>query len=253
MIRDAVRRTHRLSLGAVLLVGASWASADVRLEVRSRVEAFSMGGRPVPARTEASTVWVGADRLRVDEGERTTLVRLDERAVYLVDRRLGVAARLEIPVDPLQLLPAAVADDVLAGADYEVAVTPADATRDVGGWPCRAFDVTMTAPRVTVVLRVWTTDELPVDRDRFLELWRPVWALQPGFDRFADVLEALDGVMVARDVTTTTDAFGGVEAHSAAEITAAAVVDVPGDHYDVPQGVRPVEPDELAWLEGTTR
>jgi hypothetical protein len=249
----ARRRLLGLAPGVVLLVAASWASADVRLEVRSEVDAFTIGGRPVPARAETSTVWVGDDRLRVDEGDRTTLVRLDERAVYLVDRSVGAVARLEMPVDPRRLLPEGVADRLLANSEYVVTVRSADEVRDVGRWACRGWDVTMTAPRVTVGFRVWTTDGLPLDRDMFLALWRHVWTLQPGFDRFADALAELDGVMVARETATVGDAFGGVRIRSSSEVTDAAIVEVVGDHYDVPEQLRPVEPAELRWLEGTTR
>src|SRR3954451_17868473 len=108
---------RRAAVPLLLLLLAAPAAADTLLTVRSSVEGLKMDQPP----TGQVHIWMAADRLRRDEGETSTIVRLDRGKVYLLNH--GDKTYSEVAAPDIPKLAAA------EGRAIKVAVSPTNATK----------------------------------------------------------------------------------------------------------------------------
>src|SRR5882762_5189634 len=87
------RMPSRAAAPLLLLLLAASAAADTLLTVRSSVEGLKMD-QPTTGQIH---LWVAADRLRRDEGETSTIVRLDRGKVYLLNHTDKTYAEVAAP------------------------------------------------------------------------------------------------------------------------------------------------------------
>src|SRR5881227_2532309 len=116
------------------LLLAAPAVADTLLTVRSSVEGLKMD-QPTTGQVH---IWVAADRLRRDEGETSTIVRLDRGKVYVLNH--ADKTYLELAAPDLQKMAAP------AGAQMKVQVTATGETKKVGTWNARKYKVEISNP-----------------------------------------------------------------------------------------------------------
>lgn len=82
------------------LSAASVALAETRLVFANRSEGST-------AATGESTVWLGAQKMRRDQGASTTLIRLDQKKLYVVQHAAKTYVELDLPIDLLKAVPEA--------------------------------------------------------------------------------------------------------------------------------------------------
>jgi hypothetical protein len=65
-----------------------------------------MMGQTQPAKDSTEITWIGKDRMRVEEGDRVTIVRADQKKMYVLDAKAKTYSVLDLPVDIKKYVPA---------------------------------------------------------------------------------------------------------------------------------------------------
>lgn len=194
------QRCFTLCLVVALL--ATTAAADTKIVQESHQDAFTVMGQSQPASDVVRTVWLAADRMRVDEGSSTRIVRLDSSTLYVIDHDARTVSSVAIPIDVGALLPKGTAEQLRAMMQLEIDVVPTDETKKVGAWSARRWNLTMTSPMVTVESALWATKDLDIDRDAYDRMSGQIIALRPGMEQLVEKLRAVAGFVVETQTVT---------------------------------------------------
>ncbi|MBL8862529.1 MAG: hypothetical protein JNK02_11025 [Planctomycetes bacterium] len=232
-----------LPLGACLALLAPSAQADVLLTRKTRAEAYRTPEGEVPAKESTTTIWVGKDRLRMDDGERVVVVRLDQKQVHLLDPASKVASTLDLPVDLAKLAPPEVSR-MLEGLVRGTTVTSATSAESqrVGAWNARR-SVVRLGGTAEASITVWTTQELPLDPAAYAELVSHAMSVRPGGALVAEEMRKLGGISV---LTEREQKTGGLVLRSRDELVAVETKDAPAGLYEIPAGFTVQAFDPLA-------
>ena len=236
------RRT--LSVFALLSALALSAGADTLLTIKSHADGFQLMGEAQPAKDTDVKVWVGATAVRRDEGDTSTILRLDRKKVYLVDHDGKTYSEVDLPVNLQKLAPAggesAVAQ-LAKNMELNAQVTPGSETRKVGAWNARRVDVAIrSAMGMTIDTTMWVSKDLDVYRP-LNQMASTLASLQPGAAGWARQLEQIDGFPVLQESNVS---VVGTHFKTREELVSVATQEAPAGLYEPPAGytARPFNP-----------
>ena len=243
--------THRMKfiVGFLALCVAATAIADTKMVQESHQDAFSVMGQAQPATDSQRVIWIGDDRLRMDESGGTFIVRLDLDKMFIVDHGEETVSAIDLPIDLGELLPAGVADQMLSMLKFEVDVSPTEETKMVGPWKARRYDVTMPSAMVTVENTMWVTNDVELDRDAYHRTFHQIISLQPGMENVLDTLKSIDGFAVEEETTTRMAMAGDAEMKSHDVTVSVETLDPPMGIYDPPATYTEKEFDLMAAMQ----
>lgn len=244
--------SNRLSLAYLFLALAlpPVAHADTRIVQESHHDAFVVMGQEQPAFDSQRVIWVGADRLRMDDVGASFIVRADRQLLYVIDHEHQTVSSVDLPIDLSALLPDGMAGQMLGMLELEVQITPSDETKSVGLWTARRFDVVMTSKMATVTSIMWATTDVAVDRDAYYDLFHQIISLQPGMTEVLKKIRSIDGFVVEEESVTTMPMAGNAEMRSVDTTVAVDAMDPPEDLYEPPSDYQVKEFDLLAAMRG---
>jgi uncharacterized protein DUF4412 len=229
-----------------LLVVAVPAGADSLLRIKSHNDAFQLMGEAQAAKDTEVQLWVAGDRARRDEGEVSTILRLDRNRLYVVHHARKAYSEIPLPVDLRPLMPSpAAAEQMTTLMKLTVAATPTGETQKINGWNARKVRFAIaSAMGMKIDATLWLSKEVAAYRVAN-QLVADLESLQPGAAAWTEELQRLDGFPVLRE--STVDALG---AHfkTREELTAVETREPPAGLYDPPAGYRaePFNPAEGA-------
>jgi hypothetical protein len=229
---------------------AAPALADTRIVQHSHHDAFAVMGREQPAFDAERVIWVGGDRLRMDEAEASFIVRADTQRLHIVNHADRTVSSVELPIDLAALLPDGVAEQMLAVLDPEVVITPTDETTMVGPWKARRYDVVMTSQMATVKNTMWATTEVAVDRDAYFDLFTQIVSLQPGMADVLAQLKSIEGFVVKEESVTSMPMAGDAEMRTVDTTVSVEELEPPVGTYDPPADYEVKAFDLLAAMQG---
>lgn len=210
---------HALS---VLLFAAPPLLADSHLKVKTRLEGLDLAGQPPEGEVE---VWVGADRARRNDGESSTILRLDQGRLYLIDHAdkswssVSLAELAKAPEgDPLQTV---------------VEIAPTGESKKIRGWKARRFSVRITnAAGLVLESDTWASQDVPAHAT-LAQLAAAQAALQPGGALWGRELKRIEGYPVLNETNVK---LGNSRFRTKEELVSAEEKDPPAGCYDVPKG-----------------
>lgn len=206
-----------------LLLLAAPAAADTFLTVRSSVEGLKMDQ---PAGIEVR-IWVGADRLRRDKGETSTIVRLDRGKVYVLNHADKTYVEIEAP--DLQKLAAP------AEAAMKVQVTATKETKKVRDWNARKYKVEISNPEgLHLDTTIWASKDV-VANPAYGRLAATVAALQPNSAEWARQMQTIEGFPVIQEADVQ---MAGSRFKTREELVSVETKEAPAGIYDPPAGYR---------------
>lgn len=238
-----------ITLGLAAALAAAPAAADTKLVQETHQDAFTVMGQSQPASDSVRTVWLASDRMRVDEGASTLIVRLDSSTLYVIDHDAKTVSSVAIPVDTAALLPKGMADQMRTMMQLKIDIVPTAETKQVGQWSARRFNMTMTSPMVAVESVMWATTDLDIDREAYHRLFRQIISMRPGMEELADKLREVEGFVV--ETQTSTRLGGATEGgmkRSERTVSVETVAAPPGT-YDPPGDYQQRAFDLLAALQ----
>jgi hypothetical protein len=218
---------RRAAIPLLLLLLAAPAVADTLLTVRSSVEGLKMD-QPTTGQIH---LWVAADRLRRDEGETSTIVRLDRGKVYLLNHTDKTYA--EVPAPDVQKLAAS------EGGAIKVVVSPTSETKKVGDWNARKFKVDISSPDgLHLDTTIWASKDIAAHQ-AYGKLAAILAALQPGSAEWARQMQQIEGFPVLQESDVT---MGGSHFKTREELATVETKDAPAGTYEPPAGYRALPP-----------
>jgi hypothetical protein len=223
---------------ALLLALSTPAFADSVLQITSHVDSFQLMGETQAAKDTRVDIWVGADRLRRDEGETSSILRLDRNKAYVVDHTAKTYSEIDLPVDLGKLAPEGAGPAVVQMAEamkLDARITPSEETRKVRDWNARRVDVAITsAMGMKIATTMWVSKDLDVYRS-LNKLASTLAALQPGAAAWARQLEQIDGYPVLQESSVN---VVGTQFKTREEVVAVAAKEAPAGHYEPPTGYK---------------
>ena len=223
-------------VSGLLFACAATVAADTKVVQESHQDSFTMMGQTQPARDDQHVMWIGTDRMRVDRGSTSIVVRLDQNKMYIIDHQEKTSSTVDLPLDLAKYLPAGMGAQMLKMMELEATVTPRSETRTVGSWTAHRYDVAMTSQMVTVEATYWATTDVDVDVELFYTLYEQMLAAQPGMATIATELRKIDGFIVEQQSVMRMTAMSDTAVRSTQTTTSVEKQNPPQGTYDTPVG-----------------
>lgn len=227
---------------------------DVVLTRKTHTDAMQMGEREVPARDSTQTIWIhGKDRLRIEDGDRVTIVRLDEKKMHILNTKEKTVTTVDLPFD----LAKAMAESGQPapggpgggragrgegpGSRPAPVVTPTDETKKVKEWTARKYTLTRSGAMDAGTDVIWASKDLGIDVAAFHEMVAHTQSLRPGAAMGPEALKKIDGIPV---LIERVRAMRDQEVKSTEEIVSVEKKAAPAGAFEAPAGFekRPFDP-----------
>ncbi len=213
---------------------ATLAGADTKIVKKQHSDAYTVMGQSQPARDQSTTTWLGADRLRSDQGQTSFIVSLDTSTLLIVDHEAKTFSELKLPVDVASLMPPEMAAGMQKMMTFTAKVTPTDETKVIGKWKTRRFDITLSSPMLEMTSSVWTTKDVGFDIAAFTRMGEEILRMEPGMAGIAEELRKIDGFQIRQENVTKMTMGGNAEVRSSEEVVSVEDVSAPAGTYDPP-------------------
>lgn len=236
--------------GVALAFLASGALAtDVVITKTKHTDAATMMGQAQPAKDSTEVTWMGKDHMRVEDGDHVTIVRLDQKKMYMLDVKAKTYSTLELPVDIKKYLPAEYASMIEPMlSQIKVTVTPTTETKKIKDWNATHYTVTMTMPMGgSMTQEIWATKDAPIDFAMAKDASASLMSMNFMTGNLAEEMKKIDGLPV---LTERTQTMMGSEVKSKEEVTSIEQKEPAAGLYDVPQGFTEKPFDALSEARG---
>jgi hypothetical protein len=226
------RRTALLFVVCVAIAAA--AAADTKIVQQTHQDGFSVMGQTQPATDQEQVLWIGTDRMRMDQGETSVVVRLDLKKMYVLDHERKVANELELPLDLKEYLPEGMGEQMMQMMKFEASVEATGESKSIGDWNCKGYSVKLTSPMVSVEGTYWATADVDFDLEAYRNLYQEMISLQPGMREVVEEFEKIDGYVVEQDNITKMPMMGDTAIGMTQKTTSIDQLDPPAGTYDKP-------------------
>jgi len=234
--KEALMRVSRTGVALLALVMvACVAGADTKIVQVSHTDAMTVMGQTQPAKDQEKTTWVSADRMRMDQGKMSIIIRPDLEQMLFVDHGSKTYNLLQLPVDLSELLPPQMSQ-MMDMMKMTVTVTPSGKTKTIGKWSAKHYEMTMSSPMMQMQANIWATDEVGFDLSSYERMAEHMVSLQPGMEDSIEELRKIKGVQVEMDGAISMPMAGNVEVKTSEKLVSIEEVDAPSGFYDPPAG-----------------
>jgi hypothetical protein len=225
-----VRRT--LAALFIVLLFAGISAADVKVVKMTHQDGFTIMGQTQPPEDREQTSWIGNDRMFMDQGSTTTIVRLDLMKLYVIDHDTKSYHVLDLPIDLSKLIPPEM-QPMLAMMQFDVTVTPSDERKQVGEWDARRYDMTMSSQMFSMESTMWVTKVEGYDPKAFNDMYVHLNSLQPGMADVVKEMTKIEGLVVEQKGVMT---MMGNEVGTSEKTVSIEDMPAPAGTYDPPAG-----------------
>ena len=209
--------------------------ADLVITKSKHADAMKMPGMEQPAKDTTEITWLGKDRMRSEEDDRVTIVRVDLKKMYMLDVKAKTVSTIDLPFDMKKYLSPEMAPmmEQMMG-QMKVTVTPTTETKKIKEWNATKYTMTMTMPMGGgFTQELWATKDVQLDRAAYGELAGAMMSTGMGGKTIADEYKKIDGLVI---MTERTHTMMGQSFKSREEVTSVESKDAPEGQYDIPKG-----------------
>jgi hypothetical protein len=198
-----------------------------------------MGGIRQDARDLESRIWLGEQKVRRDDGQVSSILRMDKNKMYVLDHARKIYNVLDMPIDFKKLYPQG-GEEMQARASelskMDVTITPREEKRKIGDWEARRYDVVMTnAIGMKVETTMWVSKDVGVDVSALTRMAGAMTALKPGTLDWMKKMEELEGFPVLQEATVT---MMGTPIKSTEQLVSVEKKEAPAGTYEPPAGYK---------------
>lgn len=219
-----------------LIFSPALLKADQVIKGKKHTDAFSLMGQSQPAKDEETTTWLGKDKMRRDEGETTTLIRLDNNKIFVINHADKTYSALDLPIDMEAILPPE-AQQMMSTMDVSSKITDTGETQTINDWKCQKYLVEISVSGMgmswPIKMDIWTTKDLGIDMDQYKKLYAETLALNPMFQDFIEEFKKIEGYPVLTEFSME---MMGAEQKYREEVISVEKKDPPAGTYDLPEG-----------------
>jgi len=233
------------SLFLVIAALVAPAAADTCVRIESHTDEYYYMGQTHPAEDRIDQIWFGGDKVAYITGNQKILFDTGDSSFVFVNLADSSYAETRLPFDWANL----VSTDTYAFLEKyqrhgEVKETAA--TKTIGGWPCREYEITswliVEDGRYNEREETaWMSVELPIVWDLFRRIHGDFLKLSNYDDAFVTELLKIDGFSAATETMTYIHGFG---VNSRQRVIDVSERPAPPGLYAAPDGFR--KKNELA-------
>lgn len=209
-------------------------ATDTLITKRKITDTITVKGSEKPLEIRNELTWIGKDRLRVDLGAWTTLVRSDLGKLYQINHEARSYSVVSLPVDLKKYLtPDEVKKAEEVTAKVTVRVTPTTETKKFKDWNATKYVMTMNVPKLgEFTEQIWVASDVGFDARAWSDMMGARMSLQPVGALMAAEQKKIVGfpVFVERTQTIGTNAFTGRD-----EVLSIECKDAPEGTFELPK------------------
>jgi hypothetical protein len=225
-----------------LLASSVWAG-DTVITKQKHADA----GMGQPAKDSTEVVWIGVDRMRVEDGSAVTIVRADLKKMFMLDTSAKSCTTVDLPFDMKKYMPPEMAGHMdQMSAATKATLTPTGETKQIQGWNATKVTLAMTLPMGgSMTQEMWVTKDVGGERRGWADLFAAQNALGPFAAGLAAEMKKVDGLALVTETSTT---MMGQTTEAKESVTSIEEKDAPAGHYDVPSDYTHKNFDPLAGM-----
>lgn len=221
---------------------------DVVLTKEKHTDRAKIMGQEQPAKDTKEVVWIGKDHMRVEEGDKVTIVRLDLKKMYMLDTKAKTSSTLDLPVDITKMLPEEMRPMMeQMFSQITVSITPTEETKKVKDWDTTKYTMTMALPMGgSMEQEMWVAKDIGGAREGWHDLYAAVMSANPVRAGMVEEMKKIDGVPV---LVERTQKMMGSEIKSTEKVISVEEKDAPEGHYDLPKDYKDKPFDPMAEIQ----
>jgi hypothetical protein len=226
---------------AVLLFGVAIAAqADMTMTQTQTTQAMKNGKADGAPKTQSSTLWVAADKIRMDGENESVLLKADKDSVYLIDNKkktyTGISlSQIADPSGQSQEMPAGMPAMMADMMKMEVTIEATSDKKTINGWNCTKYLQTVKMMGTATTSELWTTTDVKVDPAMTNKLSSSLLLKSPAMKNLAAQMQKEYGKLKGFVVySVATSAAGGKETRTTSEIREVKESAAPAGTYEVP-------------------
>lgn len=228
------------------LSAPAWCGGDLVITKEKHTDAASVMGQNQPAQDTKEVTWIGKDHMRVEEGDKVTIVRADLKKMYMLDTKAKTCSTVDLPFDLKKYMPAEMAPMMeQMAAQSKITVTPTTETKMVGSWNATKYTMVMNLPMGSLTQDMWVTTEIGADRSGWQEMLAAQMSAMPFGSSMAAEMQKIDGLPV---LSERTQKVMGSEMKSKETVVSVEEKEAPAGFYDVPAGYTETPFDPMAGM-----
>lgn len=226
---------------AVLLIGiALTASADMTMTQIQTTQPMKKGKADGDPKTRTGTLWIAADKMRMDGENGSVLLKTGKDSLYLIDNKkktyTGISmSQIADPSPKNEEMPPEVAAMMGNMMKMEVTIEPTNETKTINTWNCTKYLQTMKMMGTVTTSELWATTDIKVDPGMFKKFSASLFLNNPSMKKMAAQIqkeyEKINGFVVYSAGTST---VMGKETRTTSEIRDMKESDAPAGIYEVP-------------------
>ncbi|MSR63075.1 MAG: DUF4412 domain-containing protein [Planctomycetes bacterium] len=236
------------SLALIAALAGPALCGDLVVTKQKHSDAMEMPGQSQPAKDTTEVLWIGKDRLRVDEGDTITIVRADLKKLYTIDAKAKTYTALDLPIDLKKYMPAEMAPMMeQMSAQMKVTVTPTTETKKIKDWDATRFTMNMSMPMGGgMTQELWVVKGLGAEHAGWQEMYASLSASNPFGGSMAAEMKKIDGMPV---LIERSQKMMGHEMKSREEVVSIEDKEPAADFYELPTGLTEKPFDPMAGMQ----
>jgi hypothetical protein len=235
-----------------LIVTPGLLQADIFIKEKVTQGGMEMMGQTQPGSEMIQDVWITADKMRSDDEEHTTIMRLDQNKIYIINHvkktyqvlqlDFGQKIKKEMEKEQSSEDMAALMNMAEGMKKMEFSVTPTSEKKKIGKWNCTKYIQRIQTPMGPNINEIWATDELKMDYELYAKFSASMMSAMPGaqsmINDITNEMKKIKGVPV---LTITTMEMMGQKIESKTQLIEFKEGPVPANTFDVPSGYKQME------------
>lgn len=217
--------TRSMVLCLMLIFASVFVHADVYIKQKRYTQAMKIMGKEQPAEEVVEEIWITPQGFRSDNPTNSVVMVFDQKKIVMIDH--VKKTYMEMPLDVIEGVTEQMGKDEDAEAfqammegmmKMEVSVQEQNERRQVNGWKCQKYLLTIKTMMGPMNQEIWATQELNVDQKLYNRFSTAIMAANPMLKSLVGdmmrEMEKIKGVQVRnvfsqkimnQTVTSTTD------------------------------------------------
>lgn len=229
-------------LALACLAAPAASRADLYVEIQHHQDGYQIMRQKVEAQDEVVHQWVGTDRAARWASDVSTVLRLDQKKLYLIRHADKAYSAIDLPLDLAASLGPEMQQAMKAMSGmfkFDAAVTPTAEAKTINGFDTKLFKITISGPMgMKIEQNMWVSKDLntKVDFAAYKELFASQMAmLGPMGGDWWKKLTVIEGFPVLTEGRTS---VGGASFSSRDEVKSATEKAAPAGTYEPPAGYK---------------
>jgi hypothetical protein len=235
-----MRGIFRGSLTVLLLGVSLTVYADMTMTQVRTTEAIKDGKADGSPKADTSTLWVAADKLRMDGTDASVLLNAGKDSIYLIDNKKKTYTGIDMSVIANGAGQSAAAPAGMPGMfanmmKMEVTIEPTSETKTINKWTCTKYLQTMKMMGTTTTSELWATEDVKVDPGMIRKFMASFFLkAQSTKDLAAQIMKEYGKIKGFVVFSVSTSTIMGRETRTTSEVREVKEFAAPAGTYEVP-------------------